>query len=557
MNRAAGVAWALFSCLAAAPPAPAAAGSELLANGGFEEVREEIDPWSGVDRDGALRVHSASYDILIEGYRPSSLDFGAAPAAGDLNGDGRTDLMVGDGAGFLWIYLDQGPGGAPRLGPGRIVPSFYGGALKLCLADWDGDGDLDAIAGNHYGYVFVVENRGDRAHPVFTTGMGKPRYIPYGMSHKGHELAPLAWGDETMLFGHFMAPWVADWTGDGVLDLLLGEGTYSANSIWLLEGQSGPRGPRFRARQRRYLAYGYGREHLVPAAADIDGDGRTELLVGDRTGGLGVYRVPSGPVALAQWEESDVQEGICIRDRDLAIAGLGKDNLVVPCPVDWDRDGIVDLVLGRADGAVLWARGCRGETGQIEFAQAEPVRAGRGAPVVLRAREWHYSLRGHCNSAFHPVVVPVSDVARAGAAQAGASGRCLQIAYAEGYAGFTWHSRDEGLFDGGWVEGARYFQTSFGPGIEPGTRYRLRFAACGEGIELGCGLARTDSTQAADVDRGTFRLSPEWRHYERLLAAPDAAGAPPARSALRLYFKGTAGRCWVDDVSLTRAGAEE
>ena len=45
----------------------------------------------------------------------------AAPCVGDWNGDGRLDLLVGEAAGRLRVYLNDGSASAPRLQAGTLV----------------------------------------------------------------------------------------------------------------------------------------------------------------------------------------------------------------------------------------------------------------------------------------------------------------------------------------------------------------------------------------------------------------------------------------------------
>ena len=59
--------------------------------------------------------------------------------------------------------------------------------------------------------------------------------------------------------------------------------------------------PRFSVQGRSYIAYGRGREHLIPTVADYNGDGYLDILAGDREGSIGVYLNPG-----ASWPEPSV-----------------------------------------------------------------------------------------------------------------------------------------------------------------------------------------------------------------------------------------------------------
>jgi hypothetical protein len=76
---------------------------------------------------------------------------------GDVNGDGRPDLLLGTLAGVL-LYLNDGSGD-----PFDTLPAFLLGtavaAQALALADVDGDGDLDVVVGR-VGATVLLRNDG-------------------------------------------------------------------------------------------------------------------------------------------------------------------------------------------------------------------------------------------------------------------------------------------------------------------------------------------------------------------------------------------------------------
>ncbi|GAA3068957.1 hypothetical protein GCM10017562_39650 [Streptomyces roseofulvus] len=78
--------------------------------------------------------------------------------AGDLDGDGRGDLLAVDGAGVLWSYFGTSTGGVtPRakVGGGWQVYSAVQGA-----GDLDGDGDSDVVARDTSGRLYAYYSYG-------------------------------------------------------------------------------------------------------------------------------------------------------------------------------------------------------------------------------------------------------------------------------------------------------------------------------------------------------------------------------------------------------------
>ena len=101
------------------------------------------------------------------------------------------------------IVTDDGPVFAPSSAPAPLGLTPAGLESRVTLGDLDGDGDLDALAGDATGEMRFFENTGS----AFT-----PEYVPVGGS------SPLGLPDT----GSFSAPALGDLDGDGDLDLLVG-----------------------------------------------------------------------------------------------------------------------------------------------------------------------------------------------------------------------------------------------------------------------------------------------------------------------------------------------
>lgn len=150
------------------------------------------------------------------------------PTAVDFNGDGHLDIVCGDEDGRVAFIENTGKvvDGMPQFLPPRYFRQFaqdvkFGALATPYAFDWDGDGDDDLISGDSAGYIAFIENLG--GNPI---RWAAPRYLSAG----GELIREMA-GPNGSIQGPAEAKWgysilsVADWDGDGLPDIM-------TNGIW-------------------------------------------------------------------------------------------------------------------------------------------------------------------------------------------------------------------------------------------------------------------------------------------------------------------------------------
>jgi hypothetical protein len=365
---------------------------------GDEDGRVALIEHTGKLEDGVPQFAEPRYFR----QQQDEIDLGvlATPVGVDWDGDGDEDLLAGNSAGYV-LFLENLSGpkvASPRWAEARRLESESAssgsaattprntpssgsaatthsntapireiagpngsiqgpaeakwGYTTIGVADWDGDGLPDVIVNSIWGLVKWYRNEGTRIAPKL--GAGAPIQVKWN----GPPPKP-AWNwwnprDNDLVTSWRTTPMAVDFTGDGLCDLVmldhegflcLWERRREAEGLVLLP-------------PRRVLCDEEGKPLHLNAGqggrsgrrkltvADWDGDGRLDLLINGRNAevrrGLKPERDADGRTVYRFAKPIDAAE------RNIE----GHDTS--PTTVDFDGNGIRDLVIGAEDGRLYY-----------------------------------------------------------------------------------------------------------------------------------------------------------------------------------------------------------
>ena len=267
-----------------------------------------------------------------------------ALSAGDLGGDGDPDLLWGD---FFSqsLYFIENTGSCDTPSLERVADTYppsdpvqTSGYNVPHLADLDGDDDLDLLVG-----VLGGSGAGSSAveNLLYYQNDGTDAQPSYSLRTRQF----LSMVD----VGGVSAPALVDLDDDGDHDLVVGNnqepGAPTAR-LHLFENVGTATNPDLRRRPGPLLPEPDDGFNVVPAFADVDGDGDLDLFLGTFSGTVRFYR-NTGTAESPQFDRAP--------DGDVE---LQQGNYATPALVDIDADGDQDLFVGSssAEGTVSFYR---------------------------------------------------------------------------------------------------------------------------------------------------------------------------------------------------------
>jgi len=373
--------WAAILCLILISTREVQGQNLLQAANAFDQSTLVDNRWGGVN-NGALTVLTGTQKAVDDNGNIVPSNPGPSIGIGDLNGDGLRDLVVADARGFFWFFPNRGTATQPKFTYGEIMPIWLSNpgqspievnilesedntVPRIHLVDYDKDGKLDIVAGNYEGKLYYIHNGGSVQQPSFR--------MPQDLSEM---LVPTY--SQGKLWCNFLAPYLYDWSGNGLLDLLLGEGTYASNSIYLLRNTGTNQSPIFNEANTVKIIPGLGREHLTPQVVDWNNDGKPDIITGERMGYIDLFLNTTTDPLHPQFDQGQ------------HVLFGGRDNLGQFATVtvgDLTGNNLPNLLISNSSDQILYAAN-KGTLGHPKFNSLMPLQGVNPLPKIKPATNW-------------------------------------------------------------------------------------------------------------------------------------------------------------------------
>ncbi len=257
------------------------------------------------------------------------------PTPFDLNGDGLLDLMVGNSNGTTYGYKNTGSATSPAwtaMPSWNVAPPTPGACSGQSGAASDVTNARPAIG----------DMNGDGIADIMLVGF---RSGICAYQNTGTNTAPVwtrnaAWDVPTAatptLTNKFNGVTLADLNGDGKLDLMVGQSSGANVFAYMNTGTTAAPVWTYTAAWN-YVA-GASISQALPRLVDINGDGKKDLMISISSGAVTAIQ-NTGSLTVPAWTANSAWD-VPIIAGTFASAGFG----------DFDADGRVDLLLGDING---------------------------------------------------------------------------------------------------------------------------------------------------------------------------------------------------------------
>ena len=318
---------------------------------GYDYLHNSKTEWKLVDLDG-----DGAHDLMCVATRDGFRKYRGklADAAKNLK------LAVDGKSSYVLFMKNTGTDEEPIYGHPQVLKTVDGTplanqlSLKPMFADYDGDGDIDFLSIGTTDEEFDIEWQND--YLVYFENVGSPTSFKF---QKGRVLTkdqlPIQFESRATM--HLTA---IDWNKDGHVDILGGDEdgkiSYMKNTGQLVDGLPQFAPPVFLQQEASHVDFG---ALVVPRVFDWDGDGLDDLIAGNGVGHIGFIKNLGGNAP--SWDAPQLLEveGTPIRliqneavpDTEQPIWGYSTIDVGY-----WDEDDLPDILANEHNGNIVFIK---------------------------------------------------------------------------------------------------------------------------------------------------------------------------------------------------------
>ncbi len=265
--------------------------------------------------------------------------------------DGKTEGVFISGEGGITYYpnmMQKDKQGNLIFGDAISVkqesPLLYGGSLVVpSLADWDGDGLIDIVSGNSAGNILFFKNTGTNQKPAYQDPVplkagGADIHVQPGYREDIQGPHEARWG--------YVCPVVYDWNGDGLPDILTGD---SRGKFMVYINIGTKTKPELDVEKSLFYKglNVHGGWRSIPGVGNMAGKDAYIILDSDNQFHL-YYKIDAYNVS--DGGKLKLTDGTFINGHRRKGGQVGRAKTQI---VDWDGDGVKDLLIGTGRGAAI------------------------------------------------------------------------------------------------------------------------------------------------------------------------------------------------------------
>jgi hypothetical protein len=263
--------------------------------------------------------------------------YNASPAVIDWNLDGKKDIIVGDSAGYIWFYKNIGTDESPSFNTGEKIEigdvpfRREDGYAVPHPCNFDAEKHWDLLIGGANGKVLVAKSTNPMAEG--TTPILR--------------LAEELRANDMVISKDFSAPYLFDIDEDNLPDLFLGD---KHGQVWFFKNTGRQDMPIFSKETLTLIGSStldVG-QYAKPVIADWNGDGRKDLICGNETGNVLLFKRGTETLGTGTYVPKFLSgEKIKVSGTDIDVGLFAS-----PFIVDWNNDGARDLLVGENYGKI-------------------------------------------------------------------------------------------------------------------------------------------------------------------------------------------------------------